>query len=233
MTPDPTLIMKAPGCKRPLKFRMIASGNTFGARYWTDGKREAPMLPDEPWLRKSPSEGVLFWADACEEIGQIDDYRDAEQQLATILGMPSGVEGHGVSSAVSIKEKAEWKELEFAEEPSEEDYFAALTSGIADTDEKMMYLRMRLWWVGNDAVRRGTLDTLSPRHIENLTVLEDLLSEEDPNQRLMNAEILRELGRFSEALELLRFEYPQNYSHSVERIRSLCELNETKVAEIG
>ncbi|RPJ33675.1 MAG: hypothetical protein EHM17_09410 [Verrucomicrobiaceae bacterium] len=103
--------MKAPGCLNPVKFSTIGSGNTFGATFWTDGKREAPMLPDEPWLRKSPSEGALFWSDECEEIGQIDLY-----------------------SAGS--EKPEWKDLDYAVEPSEDDYAAALQSGLASTPKK-------------------------------------------------------------------------------------------------
>jgi len=71
--------MKAPGCQKPVKFSTIASGNTFGAVYWTDGKREAPMLPDDPWLRKSPTEGVLFWSDECEEIGSIGRWGTDEE----------------------------------------------------------------------------------------------------------------------------------------------------------
>jgi hypothetical protein len=33
--------------------RTLASGNTIGARFWTDGKMEAPMLPDQPALQSA------------------------------------------------------------------------------------------------------------------------------------------------------------------------------------
>lgn len=209
MTPGPTLIMKAPGCKQPVKFSTIGSGNTFGATFWTDGKQEAPMLPDEPWLRKSPSEDVLFWSDECEEIGQVD------------LDFFSGEEGN-----------PEWENLEFAEEPDEADYVAAIRNRIANTEEKLRYIRMRLWWSGNDRIRRKELTRLPQEHIQNLSEFASLLSEEDPNQRLMKAEVLRELSRFDEALRLLEGVFPEDYQHAVQRIRDLAASKESQVVSL-
>ena len=200
--------MKAPGCKKLVKFSTRRSGNTFGATFWTDGKREAPMLSDQPWLRKSPSEGVLFWADQCEEVGQIEDYLEEDEV------------------------RAEWRDLEYAREPSEADYFTALSSGIADTDERLRYLRMKLWWKGNDPIRRGESQQLSEAHVRNLEALGVLLSVSDPNQRLMKAEAMRELARYDEALSLLDFAYPDDYSHAVSRIRELATSKDVKVATL-
>lgn len=207
MTPGPTLIMKAPGCQKPVKFSSIGSGNTFGATFWTDGKCEAPMLPDEPWLRKSPSEGILFWSDECEEIGQIDFFSvDPE--------MP------------------EWKDLEYAKEPSQRDYKAALHSGIANTPEKERYIRMRLWWRGNDPIRRGKKTHLSEEHLENLRRFEAILSEEDENQRLMKAEVLRQLSRFDDGLHLLEGDFSDDCRHAVLQIRDLASRADCVVAKI-
>lgn len=199
--------MKAPGCKKLVKFSTIGSGNTFGAIFWTDGKREAPMLPDEPWLRKSSSEGILFWSDECEEIGQVDFF--------------SGEEGN-----------SEWDNLEFAEEPDEADYVAAIRNQIANTKEKLRYIRMRLWWSGNDRIRRKELTRLPQEHSQNLSEFASLLSEEDPNQRLMKAEVLRELSRFDEALQLLEGVFPEDYQHAVQRIRELASSKESQVATL-
>lgn len=201
--------MRPPGCKNPVKLSTIASGNTCGATFWTDGKREAPMMPDQPWLLKSPSEGVLFWADECEKVGQLDPFRGA-------------------------KEKSEdWSRLEYAEEPSEADYFAALSSGIADTDNKIRYLRMRLWWTGNDRIRCGESQQLTDAHFRNLEAFSVLLSDSDHNQRLMKAEAMRELSRFDEALSLLNFAYSDDYSHAVARIRELATSKHAEVAKLS
>src|ERR1700733_5611632 len=44
------------------------SVNTVDARYWTDGKMEAPGFPHAAWLRHHPTTGELFWTDECEKI---------------------------------------------------------------------------------------------------------------------------------------------------------------------
>jgi hypothetical protein len=44
------------------------SGNTIGARIYTDAKREAKMLPDHPWLAKCPFCGGLFWVDEAVKV---------------------------------------------------------------------------------------------------------------------------------------------------------------------
>lgn len=90
MRPGPTLIVKAPGCQSPVKVSTLASGNTFGAVFWTDGKCEAPMLPDHSRLRKHPTEGILFWADECEEISTIPfdgDRNQAERYTRSACGV--------------------------------------------------------------------------------------------------------------------------------------------------
>ena len=199
--------MKAPGCTKPIKFSTIGSGNTFGATFWTDGKCEAPMLPDKHWLRKSPSEGVLFWSDECEEIGEIDFFSHEA-------------------------EKPEWKDLEFAEEPSVADYLVAISDGTASTVEKMRYIRMRLWWRGNDRIRRKKSAQLPKKHILNLSEFASILSDEDENQRFMKAEVLRELSRFDEALRILEGDFSDNYQHAVDRIRSLASSQDCHVAKL-
>jgi len=44
-----------------LGLRELYSGNTYGAKFWTDGKRDAPMLPYTNQLIKCPYCGDLFW----------------------------------------------------------------------------------------------------------------------------------------------------------------------------
>ncbi len=107
MTPGPTLILQPKGCRTPLQCRTIGSGNTFGARFWTDGKREAPMLPDEPSLLKHPTEAVLFWRNECKEIGEIDFWSNEAADL-------------------------EWNDLPEVAEPNELDYLSALGARSAD-----------------------------------------------------------------------------------------------------
>ena len=156
MLPGPTLIVKAPDCQSPVKVSTLASGNTFGAVFWTDGKCEAPMLPDHSRLRKHPTEGILFWADECEEIGTIPF--DGDQQQAE-----------------------RWKDVPYDEEPTEQDLFSALESDIADTDEKIRYLRIRLWWAGNGPIRESGTGALTEQHLDNLSRLAMFLRKTTPS----------------------------------------------------
>lgn len=207
MTPGPTLILQPPGCNCLLQYPTLESGNTFGARYWSDGKCEAPMLPDQPELCKSPSEKVLFWIRDCKVIAEWDFFSDT-------------------------MDHPEWKTLEIASTPSEADYFRALSSGVAKSKKQILYVRMHLWWRGNDRRRKGKHTELPEKHIVNLTELEKILSAQNKNERLLKAEALRELSRFEEALALLNEGLPENAKETIAIIRDLAEKSDPSLVEI-
>lgn len=209
MTPGPTQILKAPGCEQLVKNFTVGSGNTFGARFWTDGKMEASMLPDEPWLVKHPGDGVLFWVDEAEEVGEIDPFSGESE------------------------EHPEWGDLEYVEPPDEEDYGKAIESGIADSNEKLRYVRMRLWWSGNDAIRESEEGSLPEEHLDNLREFAKLLPEDEADGRLMKAEVYRELGMFEESKQLLDFDFPEEMSAGLERIRELTAKQENRVSVVA
>jgi uncharacterized protein YbaR (Trm112 family) len=65
----PHLIVRAcPHCRAHVVQEETLSGNTIGAVYYTDGKREARMLPNHPWLVKCPACKGLFWVDEADEV---------------------------------------------------------------------------------------------------------------------------------------------------------------------
>ena len=181
-----------------VKIPTITSGNTIGAQYWTDGKCEAPMLPENPLLRKHPSTGELFWTGECEEIDEEDPWGE------------------------------EYKDVPFAETPKLSDYQTVLAAGLTDAPKKEKYVRTHAWWAANDEVRHGG-ETPSAVDVENLNRLAALLDEHDPNQRLMMAEVRRELGAFDQCLELLQFEFPPQYHKAEALIRRLAEERNAKV----
>jgi hypothetical protein len=200
MTPGQNVVLKTRKGGSLVKIATITSGNTLGARYWTDGKCEAPMLPENPWLRKHPTTGEMFWSNECEEVAEEDPWGE------------------------------EYADVPFAAAPTLPDYQSALAAGLGDSPKKERYLRTHAWWAANDAVRHdggGAPDTTADG--ENLKALVAMLDLGDPNQRLMAAEAWRELGAFDECLELLRFEFPQPYMKAVELIRRLAQERNKKV----
>ena len=203
MTPGPNKIIKTAVTGLLVKIATINSGNTFGARFWTDGKREAPMLPDQPRLRCHPDNGELFWTDECVEIAVEEPWKASN----------------------------DYADTPFAKEPSIEDYRRALDTDLVASHEKEQYVRIRLWWATNDPVRQG--ETNAPTDRDNLLKLLTLLDDSDPNQRLMAAEVCRELGNFDHASALLKFHFPKGYDHAVNFIKKLNEQKDFIVRELA
>ena len=85
----PALIVReCPHCKAHVVQEETVSGNTIGATYWTDGKREAKMLPDHPALAKCPACSSFFWVDEAVEVDSGFDAAKGKQQVMA----PSGKE---------------------------------------------------------------------------------------------------------------------------------------------
>lgn len=204
MTRGPDLILKTRLSGNLVKIETMASGNNFGARYWTDGKCEAPMLMDRPWLRKNPASGELFWMDECEEVAEESPWA----------------------------ENGEYAHVPYAETPTQEDHEAALADGLAGIPEKELYLRLRCWWAANDAVREGGVIADPEAFAANLRAMSPLLGTADPNRRLLAAEVARQLGDFDTALELLTFDFPKDYELTVKVIINLVRQKESAVREV-
>jgi hypothetical protein len=194
----PDIIKQCPLCNNYFAEASLRSGNTFGAIYWTDGKREAPSLPNFPALVKCPHCDAFLWReDVAENQGTIS--------LAGILP---------------------YKQLNIL------DMLKALQSGIASTPSQMRYLRTRLWWAANDRHRNigkslmsRTEDKGMYSHEEalraNMNMLAALLSDTSPEERIMKAELMREMGQFGEVARLLAFSFPRQLKHAANRIGAL------------
>jgi hypothetical protein len=77
------IVRECPHCKAHVVQEETLSGNTIGAKIYTDGKREAKMLPDHPALVKCPVCGGLFWVEDAPEVGiGFDAARGKDQVMA-------------------------------------------------------------------------------------------------------------------------------------------------------
>ncbi len=202
MTPGPNKVLKTTRTGALVKIESLNSGSTAGARFWTDGKRVAPLMPDDSWLRRHPQSGELFWTDECEEVATEVPWGDSNE----FPGVP------------------------FANEPSLQDLQQVLASGDASDEEKERYVRMRLWWATNDPVRHGEPAPLKDH--DNLKKLLTLLDQSNANQRLTAAEVCRELGDFDRATQLLEFAFPRPYQPAVQLIKTLAQQKDAEVHEL-
>jgi hypothetical protein len=205
MLPGPTMIRKCSICTGLILEDTIASGNTFGARYWTDGKMEAPMLPDEPWLVKCPHCGALVWLDKQQLVGQTGPWGEGDEKLNEAL--PFTI-------------------------PSLEDYFVVLAKKVR-SKKKLRYLRLRAWWAGNDTRRNEENPTpLTEDEIANISALHEMLDVSDDNDRIMKAEAIRELAKYEEAMALLSVPFPDQLSQAAGIIKGLAAQGISSVREM-
>lgn len=61
MLPGNAKVVKCPNCGTEKELMTLLSGNTFGAEYWSDNKRIAPMLPIVSPVQKCPICGKYYF----------------------------------------------------------------------------------------------------------------------------------------------------------------------------
>lgn len=180
MLPGPNYVYKCPNCGNLLTKGSLMSGNTFGAKIFSDGKRIAPMLPEFPNLTKCKKCNTIFWLSKLKEIGTYEwgDHKNSKWQNV---------------------DKSEFLEID--------DYFKAVETSIAENKNEELFIRQRIWWTYNDRIRNGQNifndedDEL--RWKENVKNLLNLLDQSDLNQKIMIAEINRNFGDFENCINII------------------------------
>jgi hypothetical protein len=215
MTPGPTLVIRCPLCSGLAKYPTVASGNTFGAVYYTDGKRVAPMLPVTPSVVRCAACRGVFWRTAAAEVGQFDEQRE---------------EAAGVN--------ADWLKAAHLHEPDEAEHLAALDRLIASSPGDERGIRLLAWWSGNDRHRAASPTpasdnpkVISQRH-DNMHQLIALLDTAEPSDQLMRAEALRQLGEFGQATAILSKPFPPEYDTALSRLLGLCAQRDTVLQKL-
>jgi hypothetical protein len=91
------IVRECPHCRALVVQEDTLSGNTIGAKLYTDGKREAKMLPDHPALVMCPSCLNLFWVDEAVHVSSGFDAANgkppvmapSEKEILKFLGGPA------------------------------------------------------------------------------------------------------------------------------------------------
>jgi len=214
---DPDQIVACPHCQALARHKVLASGNTFGALTWTDGRQIAPMLPELPGIVKCHACSELYWLKNATKIGDVDSLTGPIPNF-----------------------KGDWKKAPMIAEPEEADYYRALENGFVENAEQERAVRMLAWWKRNDQFRdidsedfeapptqaRPMPFTLSADGRKNLEALFPLLTKDNNNDRIMRAEILRQLGEFDFAKLTLDQVTDPELAGVVAQIRKLCDNHE-------
>lgn len=205
MKPGPTFIKKCSVCLKPIGQHTLNSDDTSGVVVWTDGKVTYPMPFDRPKLVLCPHCRAPVWLTELEVLGKV---------------VPPDA-GYG-----GMEDVREYDPL------SLDDYFVQIEIGFTEP-EKERYVRGRALWAGNDERRFSAHEIpLSPRETSNLTAILQTLDESDGSELVFKAEILRELGRFDEALSLFLKSVDERIAWQVKTIGRLAEGRDPYVREM-
>jgi hypothetical protein len=212
MLPGPDQIIGCPHCQGLAKYRTWVSGTGFGVVCWTDGKQENVGMigPRPPAVVKCRHCAECYWLADADEIGTVAPW-----------------DGQPVDPA--------WRAAQEVEEPAEEDYDRALQKSLADDRRQERTLRMLAWWRRNDAFRSRPECVTSASEVwrRNLEALAGLLEDGDENDRLLKAEVLRELGQFQPAKELLSRVHSSEHRGVVRQLRNLCDRGDRCVRQLS
>lgn len=181
MLPGPNYIYKCPNCGNLLANESLMSGNTFDAKFFSDGKRVAPMLPEFPDLTKCKKCDTILWLSKLKEIGTYE-WGD--------------------------KKNPKWKKAAKADFLDIEDLFRALNEGIAENKQEELFIRNLIWWAYNDRKRNDINQFIDEndeiKWRENCNKLISLLDQSVLNQKIMIAEIHRNLGDFENCINIIQ-----------------------------
>ncbi len=166
------LYFECPVCGTYVSQQSLLSGNTFGARLYSDGKQDAPMLPEFPMISKCFNCGNIYWLN---QATQCEINNEETIQHAGFLGLV--------------------------------DLQRALDENLASNREDEIYLRQRIMWLINDRSRFGISFLLD---VETRVIWESnqlrllaVLDENILNEKILIAEIFRNMGAFTKSREMI------------------------------
>jgi hypothetical protein len=89
--------------------------------------------------------------------------------------------------------------------------------------EHQLYLRFKIWHLANHKYRneKKAVVEYSPEEENNMEALLDLLEPAEQRDRLIMGELLRQLGRFDEAQQILEFVFSDDLYPFAEQLRQL------------
>lgn len=195
----PNLIYQCPSCDTLFETSSMISGNTFGAKRYSDGKVEARMMNNPLQLYKCHGCHQFLWLSKLSSIGEYE-LDEGKPEI--------------------------WKSAEYPDSLSIDEFLEFLSTSFFNRDEEL-YVRLRVLWGFNDRVRMGLPQFISSNDQENWTSnivqLLDVLDWGITENRLLAGELLRYLKDFDYATEILSSIKEKNLNSYRVKIQEKCE----------
>jgi len=213
MLPAYANLVYCPYCGATKELMQLASGNTFEARYWSDNKRIAPMLPEVSPVQKCPHCGK-YYLEYKQKQSEADHYSSEKGELSF----------------------PEWKEAyhQFLGETESTDRHIRIT------EENLVDLRFWLVQAYNDYYHRNCEASPSPEDYAFIQgIIKDFINTFDwssIDNPLLKAEFYREADMMHECAKVLlsiNYEQLQDYEKNIyNAIKSRMERGDKDVFEI-
>ena len=228
------IIHQCPACAGHFKRHTLTSMH-FHADVpdWSDGKNTQWWASASGSVGRCPVCSTSVWIEDALEVMHLPRYPPTMLGLDRLWHRMTG-DRNG-----RLRDVLEWEALPAALRNAEslnwlseaDDFIAALTEAPQQSRERELHLRVRLWWALNDRLRhdgggtRSASHSLMQRSIARPNMLRILeLIEDSPKAQVTRGELLRQLGRFEEAVVVLKAVVPDGRSEvravRIERLAS-------------
>ena len=209
----PRSLIKCPSCGYLKARETLISGNTIGARFYSDGRCDAPMFPDTPIYVKCSTCDAYYKVDKTVINGQSEDF-------TTTLSFVEFMSIEDYVKAINIG------------------LHNAKAKGSKEWENDQLSLRLLLWRAFNE---RGRKDGTQLRGNDNadvdatkvyedncLEILDHLRKSSNDEDYLIRAEIHRNLSQFDLCKEMLkRIENHGIFGRYITFINAACDVGNT------
>lgn len=209
----PPAVYKCPSCGSLFTWARFASFRPMGAgTTWSDGGEAESGLVDMCSVIGCPECSIILWTDDYDPVGILPRKPPEVGPLARVIAKWNGDKhGHLNAEQTWRDVPAEWKVVEPGRPLRELSVDSKIELAHMLSHSRGLFLRRHLWWLSNDHERvldDGTRCRREPAmsntaREENMMALLELLEAND-QAPILRVELLRMLGRFDEAIALLK-----------------------------
>ena len=208
MLSAPEIVYRCLTCGQLVVTSCLLFDNISGSKLFSDGKQIAPLVPEVPFFIKCKKCNAFYWLKKENKVATLD-YDDKSNEL----------------------ESADLAQFLLLDE-----YQEALNLKVyKDTDEEN-YIRLKLWWAFNDKIRNNANDVFSANEQKiyegNCSRLIDILDRKDASNRIIIAELFRNIGRFYECIKTLETINEEKYNWIKRQMETVCSKRNKKVIEL-
>jgi len=208
MISGPAEFFKCPNCGQVYTRGSLISGNSSGEILYSDGKSKALMNPDFPLIEKCKNCGKFFWLDYENQIEINKKNKNKIRKDKSIPRIdPSSISEYYKLMYSKFYEFYGYVNIYDAHFLTLNEYQELIDSGFHKNDHELKYFRNRLWWAYNDKFRKNNDVELTNEeetaYENNCLKLIEILDINDIDEKLMIAELYRNIGNFTECKNIL------------------------------